>query len=112
MRILRISMEKLNMRKFILIIVSLFLLAQSYSQVRLPQLVRDSMILQRDVKVNLWGWASKNEKVSIKFNGKNYKTTTAADGKWILQLQPTKAGGPYTMEITGTNKIVLKEILV
>jgi sialate O-acetylesterase len=81
-------------------------------QVKLPRLVSDSMILQRDTKINIWGWASKNEKVSIKFNGKSYKTTTGADRKWLIQLQPMKAGGPYTMEITASNKISLKEILI
>ena len=34
------------------------------------------------------------------------------DGKWILQLLPTKAGGPYTMEITGKNKIILHDVLI
>ena len=82
-----------------------------HAQIRLPRLVRDSMILQRDARVNIWGWASPKEKVNIKFNGKTYKTTTGADGKWMLQLQPTKAGGPYTMDISGSNKITLKEIL-
>ena len=43
------------------------------------------MILQRDAKINIWGWASKDEKVRVKFNGKSYKTT-ASDGKWIVQL--------------------------
>ena len=81
-------------------------------QVKLPRLVRDSMILQRDTKINIWGWASNNEKVSIKFNGKSYKTTTGADGKWLIQLQPMKAGGSYTMEITASNKIILKQILI
>ena len=81
-------------------------------QIKLPRLVRDSMILQRDTKINIWGWASKNEKVNIKFNGKSYKTTAGADGKWLIQLPATKAGGPYTMDITGSNKISLKEILI
>src|SRR6185436_60884 len=43
---------------------------------------------------------------------KNYKTTTGSDGKWLIQLPPMKAGGPYTMDIAGSNKIVLKEILI
>jgi len=84
----------------------------SYAQVRLPRLVRDSMILQRDSRINIWGWAAAREKVNIKFNGKNYKTITGADGKWLIQLPPTKAGGPYTMDIIASNKILLKEILV
>lgn len=83
-----------------------------FGQIRLPRLVRDSMILQRDAKINIWGWASKGEKVNIKFNNKNYKTVTDAKGKWILQLPRMKAGGPYTMDITGSNKIFIKDILI
>jgi len=84
----------------------------SFSQIKLPQIIRDSMILQRDMKINIWGWASKSEKVSVKFNGKSYHTKTNDEGKWMLQLAPMKAGGPYTMEISGRNKIVLHDILI
>jgi sialate O-acetylesterase len=106
-------MEKLIMRSFISTLTVLILLSSaSYSQVKLPAIIRDSMILQRDVKLNIWGWASKNEKVNIKFNGKSYKVTTGADGKWLVRLSPMKAGGPYAMEIKGSNTIVLREILV
>ena len=101
------------MRSFISTLTVLILLSSaSYSQVKLPAIIRDSMILQRDVKLNIWGWASKNEKVNIKFNGKSYKVTTGADGKWFVWLSPLKAGGPYDMEIKGSNTIVLREILV
>lgn len=94
------------------VLIFLFAIQSAFSQVRLPALVRDSMILQRDTKLKIWGWASKGEKVTVKFNGKSVKTTTAADGKWSVALAPIKAGGPYTMEITGRNKITLKEILI
>ena len=33
-----------------------------FGQIKLPRLVRDSMILQRDTKINIWGWAAKSEK--------------------------------------------------
>jgi sialate O-acetylesterase len=94
----------------LLILMSLSL--ASAAQVKLPQLVRDSMVLQRDTKINIWGWAAKDEKVNIKFNGKTYKAKTGADGRWLIVLPPTKAGGPYTMDISGTNKISLKDILI
>jgi sialate O-acetylesterase len=88
----------------------LLLLFQSVSaQVKLPRLVRDSMVLQRDAKINLWGWAAANEKINIRFNNKIYKTTTNKDGKWLIALPAMKAGGPYTMNI---NNIVLKDILI
>ena len=104
----------MSKRSFQILIFILGLIAPQsvLGQIKLPRLVRDSMILQRDTKINIWGWASKGEKVSIKFNNKNYKTVTDANGKWIMQLPPMKAGGPYTMDITGSNKISLKEILI
>ena len=96
----------------ILICILLVKYQPAFCQVRLPCLVRDSMVLQRDSKINIWGWAAKGEKVSIKFNGKKYKTKADINGKWLLQLQPMEAGGPYKMEITATNKIILKDILI
>lgn len=83
-----------------------------FGQIRLPQLVRDSMVLQRDAKVNIWGWASAGENISASFNGKKYQAKANANGQWIFQLAPMKAGGPYTMELAGKNKIVLKDILI
>jgi len=83
-----------------------------YANVRLPQLVSDNMVLQRDAKVNIWGWATPGEKVSVKFAGKSYNAVTDAVGKWQIVLAPLKAGGPYTMEITGNNTISLKNILM
>ncbi len=85
---------------------------QARSQVVLPSLVRDSMILQRDAKINIWGWASKGEKINVRFNNKTYRTNTGTDGKWLISLPAMKAGGPYSMEITGKNKIKLKGILI
>jgi sialate O-acetylesterase len=82
------------------------------AQIKLPQIIRDSMILQRDIKINIWGWSSKGEKVSVKFNNKSYKTTTGDDGKWKVKLAPMKAGGPHIMEISGKNKIILHDILI
>ncbi len=103
------------MKALLIITVFLFAFWNSpvlFAQVKLPRLVQDSMILQRDASIKIWGWASKNEKISIKFNNKAYKTKADADGKWSVFLSPMKAGGPHTMDITGKNKITLKEILI
>lgn len=100
------------MKRIITICFCLVIVHYTNAQVKLPRIIRDSMILQRDAAINIWGWASKGEKVSIKWNGKTYKTTTGDSGKWKLQLSSTKAGGPYTMEITGKNKIMLHDVLV
>ena len=59
------------------------------------------MVLQRGTMLNIWGWASPAEKVTISFNGKQVSTITGANGKWLAKLPAMKAGGPYKMEILG-----------
>ena len=81
-------------------------------RVKLPRLVSDGMVLQRDTNVRLWGWASPGEKVSIRFLGKIYTAATEADSGWSIMLSPMKAGGPYTMEIDADNYIVVNNILI
>lgn len=82
-----------------------------FSQIKLPRLVSDGMILQRDTELNLWGWASPNEPVSLNFQDKDYKTTANAKGEWQIKLPPQPAGGPYEMSFTGKNNISLKDVL-
>lgn len=81
------------------------------SQIKLPRLISNNMILQRDTKVKIWGWASPNEKVELEFNHKKYKTATTVDGKWMIILPSQKAGGPYEMIFRASNTIVVKNIL-
>lgn len=85
----------------------------SFSQLKLPQIIRDSMILQRDARIKIWGWATTGEKVTIRFNEKKYNTTAGADGKWMTWLPAMKAGGPYTIDITASKTTIsLKDILI
>ncbi len=95
------------------LITGLLLLSiTSTAQVKLPQLVRDSMVLQRDMKINIWGWASPKEKIRIDFLKKKYTTVADGKGNWKLELPAMKSGGPYTMNISGKNKITLHDILI
>ncbi|HWI90031.1 MAG TPA: sialate O-acetylesterase [Flavisolibacter sp.] len=100
------------MKKYVL--ASLLILSSqlSFGQVKLPQLIRDSMILQRDSKIKIWGWSSPNEKIKISFNKNEFKTKADANGNWSLFLPPMNAGGPYTMNINARNNISLKDILI
>jgi sialate O-acetylesterase len=82
------------------------------AQLRLPKLISDGMVLQRDATLKIWGWAKAGEKITIRFNRKTYKTVTAADGKWLLTLPPTPAGGPYSMDILGDTQLTIKDILI
>ncbi len=103
-------MSKSFTRSFSLLILLLPTLA--LCQVRLPRLVSNGMVLQRDANTNVWGWASPGEKVTVSFVGSSYETTADEKGKWKIQLRQLKAGGPFEMKIKGNNEIVLQDILV
>ncbi|MGC9150985.1 MAG: sialate O-acetylesterase [Microbacter sp.] len=80
--------------------------------VRLPKLVSNGMVLQRDVHVKVWGWADPSELVTVKFLGKTYSSTTDQHGNWSVMLPQLKAGGPFSMTIQGSNTIQLSNILI
>jgi sialate O-acetylesterase len=88
------------------------IIGNANGQVKLPALVSDGMVLQRGIKVPLWGWAGPGEAVVIKFNNKEFRTVTGPNGKWYLKLDAYKAGGPYEMVISGINRITVKNILI
>ena len=103
---------KRNIKNYISAIILIILIAQnSYSEVRLPKLVSDGMILQRESPVKIWGWATVGEKVALQFNNQSYSTVTGNDGKWQIILPKQKAGGPFEMKIVASNQIILKDIL-
>lgn len=96
----------------IALLISFLSLNHVNAKVSLPSIVGDGMVLQRNEVVKVWGWADPGEKVTIKFMKKSFTTITANDGKWLVKLNPMKAGGPYSMEIKGSNDIVLNDILI
>src|ERR1700761_1757814 len=108
-------LKQLNiLQAFLAIIISLlFVTTHLAAAVRLPSLIGDGMILQRNVKLNIWGWASPGEKIRIKFNHKKYAVITAANGQWLIKIASMKNGGPYEMDIrSSNNSIVLHDIMI
>jgi len=96
---------------FLTFFILLFSLSELNAEIRLPKLISDGMVLQRDAKLKIWGWADANEKVAVKIAGKTYKTKAGADGSWAVMISPVKAGGPYSLTITGTNTLNIKDVL-
>jgi sialate O-acetylesterase len=84
----------------------------SSGQVKLPKLIGDGMVLQRDANVMIWGWASESEKITIHFIDSTYHTTARANGEWEVKISNLKAGGPYTMQINANNSITINDIVV
>ena len=84
------------------------------ADVKLPAIFGDNMVLQRDAKVAIWGWAAPGEGVSVTVsNPKQHVAVSAGkDGKWKLELAPMPAGGPVEITVTGKNTITIKNVLI
>ena len=94
--------------------LALFVVIVSFSEqlnasVRLPRLISNNMVLQRDVPLKIWGWADPGEKIKVVFIGKTFQTKADKQGNWKIYFPSVAAGGPYTMKV---NELEVKDILM
>jgi sialate O-acetylesterase len=82
------------------------------ADVKLPALFTDHMVLQRDQKNKVWGWAEPGEGVKVTLGSQTKEATAGPDKKWIVTLDPLPVGGPHTLSVSGKNKLEVKDILV
>ncbi len=84
-----------------------------FAQLRLPALVSDNLILQRNAENKIWGWASPNESVKIVFPDETYQATANSDGEWsVLTKKHNYSPNAIQIEVVGNDTtIVLKNIL-
>ena len=83
-----------------------------YSQVKLPGVFGDHMVIQRSQPVPIWGWSSAGEKLVVLFNRQQKEVTADRNGKWRTNLDPEPAGGPFELSVKGTNSIVIHDVMV
>ena len=80
--------------------------------VRLPHILSDHAVLQRNAPIHIWGWSDPGEEVAVTL-GKRHQTTIAdAIGRWSLYLPPMPAGGPYQLQVHASNDLILSDVLV
>lgn len=71
------------------------------------------MVMQRNARVPIWGWADPGDEVVVTFDGKTYTARADAAGQWRVTLPPREAGGPYEMTIAGGGeRIRVRDVLV
>jgi sialate O-acetylesterase len=72
------------------------------SDIKLPSLISNNMVLQQKTNARIWGTATPGHKISV-FASWNVKamSTAGKDGKWSVTLPAPEAGGPYSIAIAG-----------
>ncbi|OJU52894.1 MAG: sialate O-acetylesterase [Bacteroidales bacterium 45-6] len=103
------------MKKNILSIVLCFFAVFASAQTTLPKVFGDSMVLQRNIRIPVWGTAAPGSLIVAQLGSSVVKVKTNETGKWMVRLPKFKAGGPYTLTISEAGKqakIQYKGILI
>ncbi|MEP6734154.1 MAG: sialate O-acetylesterase [Chryseolinea sp.] len=99
-------------RSIIFLLATLCCASMAHCTVRLPKIITDHMVIQRNKPITIWGWADPNESVTVQFKTQSKKSKAGKDGKWKVVLQPETAGGPFQMTVKGANVITISDILI
>ena len=68
------------------------------------------MVLQREKPVSIWGQVAPGEQICVTLNGQSAIATANTQGGWKAVLPAMPAGGPYVLEIKGTNAISIQDV--
>src|SRR3954464_6761776 len=82
------------------------------AEVRLPKILSSHMVLQRDRPIHFWGWADPDEKVSLTLDGQTAETAGDKLGKWSLYLPFHAAGGPFRVDVKGSNSLSIDDVMI
>ena len=96
----------------VIAVVSFALSTTLHAEVKLPPIISDHMVLQRDVAAPIWGTAASGEDVSVSIAGQTKTTKARTDGKWEVKLDALKVAEGLTLTVKGTNTIEVKDVLV
>jgi sialate O-acetylesterase len=70
------------------------------------------MVLQRGKANTIWGWSEPGDHVQVQIGKQTASGVAGADRRWQVRIEPPKAGGPYTIKITGRESVELHNVLV
>src|SRR3954452_10319954 len=89
-----------------------FLSASARADVKLPAIFGDHMVVQRGMKVPIWGSADPGEKVTVKVLQQEQSATADDKGKWRVTLDPIASDDAITINVNGKNAITISDVLV
>jgi sialate O-acetylesterase len=62
--------------------------------------------------MHFWGWADPGEKVTVTLDGQIAESTADNLGKWSLYLPAHVAGGPFTVNVKGSNDLSIDDVMI
>ena len=92
--------------------LALALAPAAVAAVKLPSILSDHAVLQRELPIHVWGWADPSESVTVTFHDQHRPAIADRLGHWEVYFAPEHAGGPYELRVVAANTIVVSDILI
>ncbi len=106
-------LKKLFLATFTILWLCMLAIAEEPQQKPfLHPLFSDNMVIQRDVKAPVWGWTTPRSEVTVELDGAKVSCKAGDDGKWMAVLPPHKAGGPFTLKVTGAETFTKSNVMI
>ena len=99
--------------KIATVVVMLHFWVGSIAQIEPAKIFSDNMVLQRDIKIPIWGDSAPCKRINIQFKKNSVSVMSDSEGTWKAFLPECKAGGPYFLQICDdSDTIIFRNILV
>lgn len=87
----------------------------SGAEIRLPHMLSEHAVLQRDRPIHIWGWRDPGGTLEVVFHEQRLHLVTNDLGEFSGWLAPEKAGGPYSLTVSGEKEgtpVTVGDVLV
>ncbi len=83
----------------------------SYAKLKMPGILGDNMVLQRNSSVMIWGHSSCGGNISVNasWSDKSIESQCDGDGNWDIVLNTPDAGGPFTIIVRDNDSSIIFE---
>jgi sialate O-acetylesterase len=82
-----------------------------YSEIAVPNIFSDNMVLQQGMAVPVWGWGPEGEVVTVSFRNESVRARVK-NGQWMVKLHNLKPGSSDTLRIVADKTIEFTNVLV
>lgn len=106
------SLFRLSRRAALALVLASGWTSLARAEVRLPKVFGSHMVLQREKPLVLWGWAEPNETISVSIGPDESRVQANHAGEWKAELAPMKAGGPYTLSVSGSTTVRCDDVMI
>ena len=85
---------------------------------KLPAIIGDHMVLQRDTEVKLWGWSTPETPVTVHIGPHRVSVMANQAGDWHVIIPPLRTHRSYDMTVTSgdetlaANNILMGEVWI